>query len=332
MKFSHYCIVCPTAPTRLRVNIAAVAAANTVHWVVLQNLLRKPETQAHLEKRMYVNSVLLLQGNTFTVKRHLANTQWHTHLPEHGCDHLPGEREDTNPDTGDSDSLQNLVKLVVCESCKNKKKMWTKHWKTPLLLFTCTCTHANPPILEETAFCFVSSCRSKHTIAPKIMRDQTASSSREHSHDHSLESDQSKERQCDDTLESSFRAERTNNSGPNSSFNVCPCVSTIQMCCQFKDGKLTNHRWVLNKLTYTDDKNIAHEITLSKVIYSSNPKLESLFSTLACTCMQLLCLSYRCCWSCLPCEARSAHAGRPEVTGRGSKSAGWRNCSCRSKW
>ena len=52
--------VCPGAPTRLTVNIAAVAAANKVHWTVPQNLLRKPETHAHLEKHKirYLISVL----------------------------------------------------------------------------------------------------------------------------------------------------------------------------------------------------------------------------------------------------------------------------------
>lgn len=36
-------------------------------------------------------------------------------LPEHGGDHLPGKREDRDPDAGDGDSLEKLVKLVVCE-------------------------------------------------------------------------------------------------------------------------------------------------------------------------------------------------------------------------
>lgn len=33
------------------VNMAAVAVANTAHCKVPQNLFRKPETHAHLEKR-----------------------------------------------------------------------------------------------------------------------------------------------------------------------------------------------------------------------------------------------------------------------------------------
>jgi len=41
-----------TTPTRLIVNIAAAAVANTVHWTVPQNLFRKPETHAHLEEHM----------------------------------------------------------------------------------------------------------------------------------------------------------------------------------------------------------------------------------------------------------------------------------------
>ena len=105
----------PTTPTRLTVNIAAVAAANTDHCKVPQNLFRKPETHAHLEKQMnclcYIWSI-----------RDINQEYIHTHrvLPEHGCDHLPGEREDTDPDKGDGDRLQKLVKLVVCESCKDK--------------------------------------------------------------------------------------------------------------------------------------------------------------------------------------------------------------------
>lgn len=40
--------------------------------------------------------------------------------PEHGGDQLPGERQDPNPDTGNSDTLHKLVKLVVGE-------FWTGH-------------------------------------------------------------------------------------------------------------------------------------------------------------------------------------------------------------
>lgn len=43
-------------------------------------------------------------------------------IPEHGCDHLPGEREHPDPDTGDCDSLQKLVELMVCERCNNRQK------------------------------------------------------------------------------------------------------------------------------------------------------------------------------------------------------------------
>lgn len=39
----------PTELTRLTANIEAAAPANTVHWTVPQNLLKKPDTQAHLE-------------------------------------------------------------------------------------------------------------------------------------------------------------------------------------------------------------------------------------------------------------------------------------------
>lgn len=120
--------VCPGAPTRLTVNIAAVAAANKVHWTVPQNLLRKPETHANLEKHKIRHLICVL--NIFYYKGTMQerdNIINHTHggriIPEHGCDYLPGEGEDTNPDTGDGDSLQKLVKLVVCECCKDKKKM-----------------------------------------------------------------------------------------------------------------------------------------------------------------------------------------------------------------
>lgn len=62
------------------------------------------------------------------VKKQRATTSTHqkkkkrlTHKtvqPEHGRDHLPGEREDAHPDTGDGDLLQKLVELVVRERCR----------------------------------------------------------------------------------------------------------------------------------------------------------------------------------------------------------------------
>ena len=107
--------------------MAAAAAANRVHWTVPQNLFRKPETHAHLEKKkntllvpflylhMYTN-IFSTKGISVTCSSESHN-QTHTVrvLPEHGRDHLPGEREDTNPDTRDGNSLQKLVELMVCE-------------------------------------------------------------------------------------------------------------------------------------------------------------------------------------------------------------------------
>lgn len=51
-------------------------------------------------------------------------------------------------------------------------------------------THTHTPVLEVMPFLEESSCRSKHTIVPKIMRAQPTSVSRLHSRDQSLESDQ----------------------------------------------------------------------------------------------------------------------------------------------
>lgn len=82
----------PTAPTRLIVNIAAVAAANKVHWTVPKNLFRKPETQAHLEKTHYICFVLPLHTNTFYIKwkRYLTNIQYKECNKPH--DHIHTER------------------------------------------------------------------------------------------------------------------------------------------------------------------------------------------------------------------------------------------------
>lgn len=98
-------------PTRLTVNMAAVAAANTVHWTVPQNLLKNPEAQAHLWEHRISVSILAPVDNKHTHRRV---------QPEHGGDQLPGEWEDTKPDAGNSDGLQKLVKLVVGE-------FWTGH-------------------------------------------------------------------------------------------------------------------------------------------------------------------------------------------------------------
>lgn len=38
-------------------NTEAVAAATNVHWIVLQNLLRKPETHAHLNMAATISQV-----------------------------------------------------------------------------------------------------------------------------------------------------------------------------------------------------------------------------------------------------------------------------------
>lgn len=98
--------------TTLRVNMAAAAAANRVHWMVPDNLFRKPETHAHLEHR---SSLVFSKrrNQRHTKARHTKKVQ-----PEHGCDHLPGEREDAHPDKGEGDGLQKLVELVVRKSCR----------------------------------------------------------------------------------------------------------------------------------------------------------------------------------------------------------------------
>lgn len=79
--------------------------------MVPQSLFRNPETQAHL--RGHRASVIPLPpvDNKHTQRRV---------QPEHGGDQLPGEREDADPDRGNSDSLHKLVKLVVGER-------WTGH-------------------------------------------------------------------------------------------------------------------------------------------------------------------------------------------------------------
>lgn len=70
-------------------------------------------------------------------------------IPEHGCDQLPGEREDTNPDAGDRDSLQELVKLMVCESCtdenvKDKRKNLSVSVDTLVHIHTHKYKHTDP--------------------------------------------------------------------------------------------------------------------------------------------------------------------------------------------
>lgn len=77
--------VCPGAPTRLTVNIAAVAAANKVHWTVPQNLLRKPETHANLEKHKIRHLISVL--NIFYYKRYHARTEQHNQPHTWGENH-----------------------------------------------------------------------------------------------------------------------------------------------------------------------------------------------------------------------------------------------------
>lgn len=92
-------------------NTEAVAVATNVHWIILQNLLRKPETHAHLNT-----------NTTHATPRCKAKTrEKKTCIPEHGGDHLPGEGKDADPDTGDGDGLQKLVKLVERERYKKQQ-------------------------------------------------------------------------------------------------------------------------------------------------------------------------------------------------------------------
>lgn len=109
------------------------------------------------------------------------------YIPEHGCDQLPGEREDTDPDAGDGDSLQKLVKLVVCECCKCQ--MNTKSNEVPIFPnVSWKLKQSYRPVRDETLFLAESTCRSKQIIVPKIMRVQTSSSAKRESHSNSLES------------------------------------------------------------------------------------------------------------------------------------------------
>lgn len=88
--------------------MAAAAAANSVHWTVPHNLFRKPETQAHLQH----------SGSSEGITRTRVKGAVGSAQPEHGRDDLPGERDDAHPDEGERDGLQEVVELVVRESCR----------------------------------------------------------------------------------------------------------------------------------------------------------------------------------------------------------------------
>lgn len=208
------------APTTLRVNIAAVAAANTVHWTVPQNLFRKPDTQAHLERdrtgSLYkVQNQDPVQNNTHTHTRTPPTWTWTWPSPRWERGHrsrrrgwwpssetgwtggtwmLQGQKDkmncsycffasvhlsvrtlsqDDDDDDGDGVVLSHHTIMVV-DLCS-----WPpKSNLSTLSPRSCINSPESSPVLEETTFLLVSSCRSKHTTDPKIIRDQTSSSSR----------------------------------------------------------------------------------------------------------------------------------------------------------
>ncbi len=159
-----------TAPTKLILNIATEAAANTVHWTDLQNLVRKPETHAHLEKHMDV--VLKL---AFSKKRSLKNAiqnPTHTHTHTHGETYLNMDVTISQVRERTPIQIQGIVTVFRnwlnwwYVNAARMKNVNTKLYSAVVYIYILVHTQSNTPILEETRFFSVSSWRSKNTTVP----------------------------------------------------------------------------------------------------------------------------------------------------------------------